>query len=175
LLKITCVSAPFNILFLRIKYFFLTDYLQQIHYTMLEEKAKILFTGKAKNETELKSQTTKPHFAKPRGAPERAERNEFPSQNAMGGRFGRPRFRRKETEMFYTGAYILLCSHSFYQKFVKKPAPPPLWRGRGKNKTQKFARGQKISSPKNPPFFATSPKIFYHFLPNFLKLLLKNG
>ncbi|MBT9168650.1 MAG: hypothetical protein DDT19_01998 [Syntrophomonadaceae bacterium] len=30
------------------------------------------------------------HFAKPRGAPQRAERNEFSSQNALGGAKRRP-------------------------------------------------------------------------------------
>jgi len=52
---------------------------------------------------------------------------------------------------------------------VRKTIARPAKAGRGKNETKKSARGQKISSPKTPPFFARSPRIFYHFYPNFLK------
>jgi len=46
-------------------------------------------------------------------------------------------------------------SNLFYQKFLKKAsAPPPKAAGR-KNPS---VRGQKISSPETPPFFARSPK-----------------
>jgi hypothetical protein len=44
--------------------------------------AKILFSGKA---------NTEPRFGKPRGAPKRAERNGFPSENALGGALRRRR------------------------------------------------------------------------------------
>jgi hypothetical protein len=39
------------------------------------KKQKFFLSGKAKNETEFKNRKRRPHFAKPRGAPERAERN----------------------------------------------------------------------------------------------------
>ena len=45
-----------------------------------------------------------PHFAKPRVPPWRDERKGFPSQNAMGGRFGQPRIRREKRKKLDSGA-----------------------------------------------------------------------
>jgi len=88
----------------------------------------------------------------------------------MGGRFGRSRIRREKRKKFDIGVYLQLRSNLLYQKFVRKTiARPASWRGRAKAKPKKSARGQKISSPKTPPFFARSLRIFYHFYPNFLK------
>jgi len=112
---------------------------------------KFFLSGKAKNETELKSQTTKPHFAKPRGAPKRAERNEFPPQNAVGGRFGRPRKFQEKRKKFDTGAYILLCSNSFYQKFVRKTIAPPRKSGAGAKNSFGVWGKRKFFAPSPPP------------------------
>ena len=62
---------------------------------MPKPKAKILFIGKA---------NTKPRFGKPRGAPQRAERNEFPSQNALGGALRRRGKFQEKRKKFYRGA-----------------------------------------------------------------------
>jgi len=55
------------------------------------------------------------------------------------------------------GVFIQLRSNLFYQKFLRKTSARRPNGGGQKNPT---ARGQKISSPKTPPFFARSPKFF---------------
>ena len=82
----------------------------------------------------------KPHFAKPRGAPQRAERNEFPSENALGGALRRPRKFPRKRKKFVNGAYIQFCSHSFYQKFVEKTTPRPAKRGGAETQTRLLGR-----------------------------------
>jgi len=81
----------------------------------------------------------------------------------MGGHFGRPRIRREKRKKFYYGVYLQLRSNLLYQKFVRKTIARPAKAGRGKNETKKSARGQKISSPKTPPFLPVRREFFIIF------------
>jgi len=46
---------------------------------------------------------------------------------------------------------------------VRKTIARPAKAGRGKNETKKSARGQKISSPKTPPFLPVRREFFIIF------------
>ena len=98
--------------------------------------------GKAKRDRILKS-LNEPHFAKPRGAPERAEQNGFPSQNALGGALRRPRNDFQKVKKFYRGAYLQPRSNLFYQKFVRKTITRPRLAGAGRNETKKIGSRAK--------------------------------
>ena len=105
---------------------------------MLEKKAKILFIRQIIRQS--KNRKRRPHFAKPRGGQQAAERNGIPPQNALGGALRRPRKFPEKRKKFDTGAYIQFCSHLFYQKFLEKTiAPPAGGAGQETAKTRRLA------------------------------------
>ena len=98
---------------------------------------------KSKNSFCQNRKRRRPHFAKPRGAPQRAERNEFPLENALGGALRRPRKFRKVSRKSDYCAFIQLRSNLSYQKFLEKTTPRPAsWRG-GAETQKSLGRGGK--------------------------------
>jgi hypothetical protein len=65
--------------------------------------APLLYHKQTKSKNSFcENRKRRPHFAKPRGAPQRAERNEFPSENALGGALRRPRKFQEKRKKFDT-------------------------------------------------------------------------
>jgi hypothetical protein len=111
-----------------------------------------------------KNRKRRPHFAKPRGGQQAAERNEFPSENALGGALRRPRKFRKISRKSGCCAFIRPHSNLFYQKFLEKTTPRPAFAGRGrktqKNRSGGAGRKKGVGKMNSRPALAAARKIF---------------
>jgi len=107
----------------------------------------------------LKSQTTTSFCKTARRAKARRAKL-IPLSKRNGRRFAPPANSSGKKKKVLLWSIFTTTLELILSKIRDKNNRPPRLAGRGRNETKKSARGQKISSPKTPPFFAHSPKIF---------------